>query len=249
MFDESDVSQEKQWLNEQRAQMAVANIQKRKMNAIYVPNRKEALTAIMAMIPEGAVVGRADSVTLEQVGIIPALRKNNRNTVTYALERGADGQFIAKGLQRGDGPPTKETLQEFDRLVKAPIFADVFLTGTNAVTLDGKLVNTDGFGNRVAPMIFGPSKVIVIAGTNKIVKDVDEAFERIHTFAAPMNARRHLTKHNQAFHGELPCVRTGRCVDCRHEYRICNFTVIIEGTTQHYKGRINVVLVGEELGI
>ena len=98
-------------------------------------------------------------------------------------------------------------------------------------------------------MVFGPEKVIVVVGVNKIVKDVDEALERIHGVAAPINAKRHYLKHHRPELGDLPCVRTGRCVDCNHEERICRYTVIIEGTKLPQKGRINVVLVGEELGI
>ena len=98
-------------------------------------------------------------------------------------------------------------------------------------------------------MIFGPEKVIVVAGVNKIVKDVDEALERIHNIAAPMNAKRHYIKHHTVEFGDLPCVRTGSCVDCSHAHRICRYTVIIEGVMVREKGRINVVIVGEELGI
>ena len=119
----------------------------------------------------------------------------------------------------------------------------------HAVTLDGRLVNVDGLGNRVAAMIFGPRKVVLIAGVNKIVKDVDEAMERIHQVAAPMNAKRHYLKHHFDELGDLPCVKTGRCVDCTHDWKICCFTVVVEGTQLRDKGRINMILVGEELGI
>jgi len=134
-------------------------------------------------------------------------------------------------------------------LQRQAFLADIFLTGTNAITLDGKLVNVDGNGNRVAPAIFGPDKVIVVAGVNKIVRNVDEAIKRINEIAAPLNARRHFVKHQRAEFGTLPCVRTGTCVDCAHELRICRYTVIIAGTSTRDKGRINVVLVGEELGL
>ncbi len=106
----------------------------------------------------------------------------------------------------------------------------------------------DGAGNRVSAMIYGPTKVIVVVGANKIVKDVDAAIERIHSVAAPLNARRHQLKHHANDFGELPCVRTGVCVDCNHPWRICRYTVIIEGQMGQ-KGRFNVVLVGEELGL
>ena len=118
-----------------------------------------------------------------------------------------------------------------------------------AITLDGKLVNIDGMGNRVAPMIFGPRKVIVVVGANKIANSVEEALERVHQVAAPLNAIRHYLKHNMTRLGDLPCVRTGRYVDCSHNARICRYTVVIEGNDMVHKGRINVVLIGEELGL
>ena len=98
-------------------------------------------------------------------------------------------------------------------------------------------------------MIFGPDKVIVVAGANKIARDVAEALERVKQVAAPLNAIRHYQKHKHTELGDLPCVRTGRCVDCNHEWKICHFTVIIDGTFTWLRGRINVVLVGEELGL
>ena len=128
-------------------------------------------------------------------------------------------------------------------------FSDVYVIGTNAVTLDGKLVNTDGNGNRVAAMIFGPKKVIIVVGANKIVKDVDEALRRIREICGPMNATRHAIKHHRPEYFELPCVKTGICVDCSHPWRICHHTTIIDGVAERRRGHINVVLVGEMLGI
>lgn len=212
-------------------------LRKRNINAQYVSTRAEALSAVLEMIPEGAKIVRADSVTVDQVGIIPALKERNKNDLVDPFERDADG-FLVPEVQKNRGKMQREAFS-----------ADIFLTGTNAVTLDGKLVNTDALGNRVAPIIFGPKKVILVIGANKIVKDVDEAIERIHTICAPLNAKRHTLKHHHAGMGELPCVRTGRCVDCSHDWRICRATVIIEGGFISAKGRINVVLVGEELGI
>ena len=142
-----------------------------------------------------------------------------------------------------------QTPIDIDEDMGETFFADIFLTGTNAVTLDGKLVNIDGHGNRVSAMIFGPEKVIIIAGVNKIVKDVDEALYRIHNIVTPINAQRHSMKHHRSEYGELPCVKAGKCVDCNHMWRACRYTVIIEGTLVRERGRINVVLVGDELGI
>jgi len=89
----------------------------------------------------------------------------------------------------------------------------------------------------------------LVIGANKIVKDVNEALDRIHNVCAPINAKRHALKHHRPEMGELPCAKTGRCVDCGHDWRICRATVIIDGAIVHVRGRINVVLVGEELGI
>ncbi len=236
MVDKRDISQERKRSYQERARVVIANLQKRNMNAQYVSSRQEALSAILGMIPEGATVARGDSVSLDQVGVISELRKRNQNKVIDPFERDADGFYLVEREQRW-------------RMEREALSADVFLTGTNAVTLDGKLVNTDGTGNRVSAMVFGPEKVIVVAGVNKIVNDVDEALVRIHEVAAPINAKRLYLKHHRPEFGDLPCVRTGSCVDCNHDWRICRYTVVIEGSMIRDKGRINVVLVGKELGI
>lgn len=236
MIDERDVSEERKWFYQEQARVAVTNLQRRNTNAQYVSSRQEALSTVLEMIPEGTTVTCGDSVSLDQVGIIPELRKRNQNNILNPMERDSDGSFLVTGEQR-----LKMQRQAFS--------SDIFLTGTNAVTLDGKLVNTDYSGNRVAPMIFGPDKVIVVVGANKIVKDVNEAMERIRKVAAPMNAKRHYLKHHNEAFGNLPCAKTGICVDCNHDSRICRYTVIIEGSMAQKKERINVVLVGEELGL
>ena len=237
MIDETDMGQERAWFYEQRTSTAIKNLQKKNVIAQYVPGRKEALAAVLEMIPPGATVAKGDSVTLEQIGILAELKKRQQNRIIDPLEKDADGL------------PLDPHSQRHKELTRESFSADIFLTGTNAVTLDGKLVNTDGGGNRVAPMIFGPEKVIFVAGINKIVRDADEALERIHNIAAPINAKRHCLKHQSSQFNDLPCVKTGRCVDCSHEWRICRYTVIIEGCVIVDKGRLNVVLVGEELGI
>ena len=235
MLDETDISQEKEWFYRERADLAAMKLQKRKMNAQYVPNREAALSAILEMIPQGVTVGRADSMSLDQIGIIPALKKRNQNKIVDPFELIFSGKSVEP-----------EQIHQMQREV---LLSDVFLTGNNTATLDGKLVNIDGMGNRVAPMIFGPKKVIIAVGINKIARDVDEALYRIHQFAAPMKAKRHYLKHNFDVIGDLPCVQSGRCVDCNHDWCICNITVIIEGAMLGNRERINVVLVGEELGL
>ena len=237
MIDETDISTEKNWLYAERARIAVANLQRMGVNAQYVPTREEALSAVMEMIPEGVTVARGDSMSVDQVGVIPALRERNKNRLIDPFERDAEGHLTP--IVKRDRP----------KMTREAFFADVFITGTNAVTLDGKMVSTDGVGNRVSATIFGPAKVILVVGANKIVKDLAEALERIHQVCTPLNAKRHILKHHRAEFNELPCVRTGKCTDCSHEWRMCRYTVIIEGSQANERGRINVVLVGEELGI
>ncbi len=116
--------------------------------------------------------------------------------------------------------------------------ADTFLTGTNAVTLDGKLFNIDGNGSRVAPMLYGPRQVIVVVGINKLTYTVEDAINRTRQTAAPLDAKR-LNKYT-------PCTKLDRCIDCRHEQRICNDFVLITG--QFIKDRIKVIIINQEYG-
>jgi hypothetical protein len=235
MIDETDISQEKAFFYKHRAQKVIDSLEKRKMKGYYAANRQEALSMVMDMIPAGAVVARGDGITLDQIGLVEAIIKRNQNSLIDPFQTDGEGHWRKP----------EERLQ----MMRESFFADILVTGTNAITLDGKLVNVDGAGNRVAAMIFGPAKVILVAGVNKIVKDTEEGLLRIHQYAAPINARRHNLKHHDAQLGDLPCVRTGVCVDCRHDWKICNYTVIIDGAMPQHHGRINVVLVGEELGI
>jgi hypothetical protein len=236
MSDKIDISEDRKWFNEKRAAIAVTNLNKRRLNAQYVPNQQEALDVILGMIPEGVTVACGSSLTLDQLGITPELRKSNRNKVSHPTEKNEDGRYVITDKEQRFG------------MLREAFVSDVYLTGTNAVTLDGKLVNVDGVGNRVAAMIFGPKKLIVVVGVNKIVENVDEALAHIREVTAPMNAERHFREFKMLEWGNLPCVRTGRCADCRNEWRICNFTVIIEGVMAWDKDRINVVLIGEEMG-
>lgn len=237
MSSDSDIHTVKEWLYEKRAEVVISNLKKKRINAQYASNKQAALSAAIAMIPSNAVVSRGDSITIDNIGIIPELKKRNKNRIIDPLERDINGFYIIP----------KET----DRLAaaKEAFLSDVFLVGTNAITLDGKLVNTDGWGNRVAPMIFGPKKVIVAVGVNKIVNNLDQAMERISQFAAPINAKRHLVTLHLPEYGDLPCVKTSKCVNCNHDLRICHYTVIIDGTSLPEKDRINVILIGECLGI
>jgi hypothetical protein len=119
------------------------------------------------------------------------------------------------------------------------LLVDLFITGTNAVTETGKLVNLDMTGNRVAGITFGPRNVIILAGRNKVVPDIEDAMQRIKNYAAPANAMR-LDK-------KTPCVKTSICEECRSLDRICNTWTITEKSFP--KGRIKIVLINEDLGL
>jgi L-lactate utilization protein LutB len=235
-MDELDITQEKKQYYQLRSELVIKNLLRRNINGFYAADKSEALNTVMQLIPPGALVVRGDSMTVEQVGILDELAKRNLNKVVNVFQRDANGEMVHGSEER-------------HRMEREAFTADIFITGTNAVTLDGKLVNTDGMGNRVAPIIFGPGKVILLIGANKIVADEEAARERIRDIAGPVNAIRHFVKHNRTEFENLPCVRTGTCVDCRHDERICCATVIIEGAMSWNQDRINVVLIGEELGI
>jgi|BioPla2DNA2_1021312.scaffolds.fasta_scaffold01826_5 L-lactate utilization protein LutB len=194
------------------------NLVKNNMMAIYVENRDQVVDKVAELIKEGELVAAGGSMTLAETGVLEHLKAGHYNF----LDR------HAKGLTR----------EQIEEIYRKSFFADTYLTSTNAITEDGELYNVDGNGNRVAAMIYGPKSVIVVAGINKIVRNEDEAVERVRRIAAPANAVR-LNK-------DTPCTKTGYCVDCRVDDRICSsYTVFRQ---QKYKDRIKVILVGESLG-
>jgi len=204
----------------------IKRLERNNISAVYVPNREEAFEKVMSMISEASTVGFGDSVTLRQIGVVDALEKGNY----LFLNPWRPGISVEENIE------TK----------RRALTSDVFVTGTNALTLDGKIVNMDGHGNRVAAMLFGPNKVIVVVGTNKIVGTLEDALDRIRNRAAPWNVKRH-----PEFDPLPPCGRTGVCMDCSSPWRICNKTVIIERQFDNnkYAPVMTVVIVGEELGI
>jgi len=180
--------------------------------------REEALSTALSLIPKGATVGLGGSLSVREVGLLEALR-----TGDYTLH-----DQYAEGIGR----------EESMRARKAGTQADCFVSGSNAITYDGKIVNIDGMGNRLAGFCFGPGKVIIVAGRNKIAPDLEAALHRVRNVAAPMNAMR--------FGLKTPCVKTGECSDCDSPDRICSLTLIMEKSKT--EGRVNVILVNEELG-
>lgn len=234
-MEETDSRPERAVYNEHRAARIIQNLQKRLMNGLYAATAADARDAILALIPPGAVVARGDSLTLAQLGVPAAIRERGQNELIDPFEEDKDGNWPPSDLR--------------DKMLLDTFSADVFIAGTNAITMDGKLVNVDGSGNRVAAMVYGPKKVILAVGVNKIVDNAEEGRQRVREIAAPLNTQRHLLHHHDKPMADLPCVKTGVCADCKLPYRICNYTVTIEGAMAFHEGRITVVIVGEDLGL
>ncbi len=198
-----------------QAEIAKKNFELRQFECSIVEDEKEALELIESLIKTNDVVSVGGSMTLFETGVIDWLENNQE-------------------IQYLDRYHTDDMHEVF----RKAFFADVYLTSTNALTMDGKLLNVDGNGNRVAAMIYGPKKVIVLAGINKLVKDEESAVERIRSIAAPANCVR-LNK-------DTPCTKAGSCVECLNPKRICASHVKIDRSQT--KGRIHVILMMKEAG-
>jgi len=193
----------------------VKSLRANKFKVEYVDRATDAVPIILEAIPADASIEMAGSVSVGQLGLLDKLR-----------ERGN------KGL---DFPKPEEF--SFDAMWKNR--RDVLLVSTNAVTLDGKLVNTDGMGNRVSTMFFGVKQVVLLVGANKIVRNLEEALERVQKVISPYHAK---------YLGlNTPCAATGECSDCNSPQRICNITTIISKKPPSVD--FLIVLVGEDLGL
>lgn len=207
---------------------SLASLHSRHINGIFAENSEDARQKILKLIPQEAVVGIGDSTTIRQIGIPKILR-----------ERGIK---ILDAFE----PKDKESHEYHQRLVKEATVCDVFLTGTNAITRDGRLVNVDAAGNRVAGMFWGHPISIIVVGRNKIFKGLEEAFDRIRYIIAPNHIRiRSVELGGREF--KTPCVTTGECNDCRATDRACNIFTIIEG--KPFRTTLNVIIVNEDLGL
>lgn len=202
---------------QKQAGSIIRHLEKRGMEGYYCEDCKSAVEKAMSMIPEGSAVTWGGSVTLEESGMIEAL---NASSLTV-IDR--------------DKAKSKEERFQF---IRQAFTADYYFMSSNAITLDGQLVNIDGTGNRVAALCYGPEHVILMIGMNKVAKDADEAISRVHQAAAPPNAMR--------LNMKTPCSGTGVCADCLSADCICAQTVITRFS--RIPGRIKVILIGESLG-
>ncbi len=190
------------------------------IQTIFVEHKNSALKRILELVSLGNIIGFSGSETIKEIGARDYFLVNK------------DKYRIIDPYENGIAPE-----ESYERR-RQTLLADVLLTGSNAITKNGEIVNMDNQGNRVAGISFGPKKVIIVVGVNKIVKNLAEARKRIAQVAAPLNNKR-LKKEN-------PCAITGKCETCKLPTRICRIYTVINGQT--IKNRLHIIIVNEKLG-
>ena len=203
---------------ELQAKSLIAAIEKRNMTAFYCESKEACLQKVLELVPEESTIAWGGSESIKECGIPEALKESGKYTV---YDR-------AKYL-------SPRQVKEFNKLAFS---SDYYFMSSNAITLDGMLMNIDGNGNRVANLIFGPEHVIVVVGMNKVVPTIEDAYDRIRNIASPPNTIR-LKKNT-------PCSKLGKCGDCYSDDCICNQIVITRRSRE--KERIIVLLVNDNLG-
>jgi len=208
----------KQSFYETQAETIIRNLNKRHMEGFFCATAAEAAEKASSLVAEGSTVSFGGSMSLSESGVMDMLRSRS------------DIRLIDRSLAK--------TPEEVRQVYLDAFCSDTYFMSTNAITLDGQLVNIDGNGNRVAALIYGPLQVILIVGMNKVVANADDAIRRVHNTATPPNCIR-LDK-------KTPCAATGACADCLGDDCICSQTVITR--FNRTPGRIKIILVGEQLG-
>lgn len=205
--------------NELKANTIIKNLKKRNMDGVYCPTKEEALEKALSYMEEGSVVSWGGSMSVEEIGLKDAVVSGNYQVIDRSVAKNFEEQRV---------------------IFSKAALADYYLMSTNAVTLDGELINIDGTGNRVAALCYGPKHIIMIVGMNKVVNNVEDGVSRIrNTASAPNCIRLGL---------ETPCSLTGRCGDCYGDSCICSDIVITRRQSAAMKDRIKVIFVGENLG-
>jgi hypothetical protein len=208
------------WAYEQKCKKAVSSLEKNGFTAIYCQSWLEASTHILKEAAGAGSVGFGGSLSVAELNVADRLREQGKEILNHS--------------QPGLSPEEKVAT------MRRQLTCDLFLTGTNALTLSGVLVNIDASGNRVGSMFFGPKKVIVVAGRNKLVDgDLEAAIGRVKNWASPPNAKR--------LNYDTPCAKTGFCSDCNSPDRICRITTIIDRKPRLTD--VQVLVVNEDLGL
>lgn len=208
---------------EKQARLVIKNLERRRRAGSYAATAQEAKAQLLSLIPSPASVIRCGSESVGRLGLWEDIAAKPGVTLLDPYKPGLSGEEAMDIRRQG-------------------LLADVMVGSTNAMTLDGRLVNLDGLGNRVGAMIFGPRKVLLLVGMNKVAWDLEAAYARVRTVAAPANNIRLA----EVYGLKNPCVADGRCHQCMSETKICNIWSVIEGSRD--VGRIHVILVGEDLG-
>lgn len=203
--------------NELLAQKMIKNLKRRNFEAFYCPTAAEAIEKVSSLIPDGSSVTWGGSMTIRDMGLTAALHKRDLEILDRDLAADRD---------------------EAQRIYREAFSADYYLSSVNAISEDGVIVNIDGNGNRVAAITFGPKKVILVVGLNKVTQDVESALARARSTASPINAAR--------FDIKTPCRADGTCHNCNSPESICNYIHFMRNS--HPAGHHTVVLVGEDLG-
>lgn len=206
------------YVKEKKIERVIDALNKNNMNGYLVSSKEELIERIEEIVKEGSKVACGGSMTLFETGLIEHLR-SGRYDFLDRYKEGLNGE-------------------EIKNIFRQSFFSDAYFASSNAITENGEIYNVDGNGNRVAAMLYGPDKVIIVAGINKIVKDLDEAIKRNRAVSAPANAKR-LNK-------ATPCTRVGYCMDCKSPDRVCREYTVIK--SQGNKDRIHVIFLNEELG-
>jgi len=194
----------------------IKNLEKRSIKAKYFDTTEEAKKAIIKEAESASSIGIGGSMTIKDMGLYETLLEDKKNV---------NWHWMVEPEKRGD-------------VLKLAATSEIYLSSTNALTENGELLNIDGVGNRVSGMYFGPKKVIIVCGINKICSDLITAMDRIKEKACPPNAKRLGLK--------TPCAVTGHCTECFGDERMCNVTVIINHKPKTVD--LNVYIIGENLG-
>lgn len=203
---------------ETQANTVIKALEKRNMKGYYCPDCASAVKLAGELVPAGSTVAFGGSVSLSESGVMDMLRSRD------------DIRLIDRS--KANSP------EEIKQMYRDSFSSDVYFMSTNAITADGELVNIDGNGNRVAALIYGPDKVVMIVGMNKLVSSIADAINRVSDIAAPANGVR-LNK-------QTPCALTGFCHECFSPDCMCSHTVITRRCS--IPDRIHVILIGESIG-
>ena len=200
-----------------RAQTIIKGLEKRNMEGVFCETKEVALAKALSYIKEGSSVTWGGSMSISEIGLMDAVKNGNYEIIDRSVAKNHDEQR---------------------EIFSKAVLADYYLMSSNAITLDGELINIDGTGNRVACLTYGPKNVIMIVGMNKVVKTQEDAMSRARNEAAPVNAQR--------FGIDTPCSKAGSCFDCKSPECICCQILMTRFSRQ--KGRFKIILVDENLG-